>query len=464
MNLVALIALLGWAPLAWLMFMIMPARRAVALTYVAGWLFLPMASFDIPNVHIYTKMSAVGIGALVGVVVFDMPRLMAVRPSLADLPMVLWCIIPALSSISVGEGLGVVTTVNQVIVWGVPYLIGRAYFSHLEGLKEWAVWLVIGGLAYVPLVLFEARMSPQLHNWIYGFHAHDFGQTKRAGGWRPTVFMQHGLAVGLFMSSVALVTFWLWWTGAVRTIAGIRTSWLVLVTLGTAVLCRSTGATLLLLLGVVALLATAKMRTSLVVLGMLLFPAAYIGARVVLHWNGEELIDLAGMISPDRAASLRTRLNSEAWIVQNAREHWWLGNASFIWSGTALGEGAGQVISDSLWILILGRNGALGLAALEASMLLPVWRFLRHWPGRTWSDAKVAGGAALAVVVMVFMCDTLLNAMLNPLFAIAMGGLMSATLVRTESVRRSPAIGAGRRMIPSTEPGTADGERGSRPA
>ena len=59
---------------------------------------------------------------------------------------------------------------------------------------------VLGGLIYVPLCLFEVRMSPQLHNMVYGFAQHSFGQTVRGGGWRPMVFMQHGLAVGLFMS------------------------------------------------------------------------------------------------------------------------------------------------------------------------------------------------------------------------------------------------------------------------
>ena len=55
--------------------------------------------------------------------------------------------------------------------------------------------IFIGGLLYVPLCLFEIRMSPQLHKLVYGFHQHIFAQTFRFEGWRPTVFLQHGLAV-----------------------------------------------------------------------------------------------------------------------------------------------------------------------------------------------------------------------------------------------------------------------------
>ena len=38
--------------------------------------------------------------------------------------------------------------------------------------------LLIGGLIYIPFCLFEIKMSPQLHKWVYGYHQHAFDQNE----------------------------------------------------------------------------------------------------------------------------------------------------------------------------------------------------------------------------------------------------------------------------------------------
>src|SRR5262249_41129920 len=70
--------------------------------------------------------------------------------------------------------------------------------------------LVIAGLAYSPLMLFEIRMSPQLHILFYGYLPHKFIQTVRGEGFRPVVFLGHGLLVAFFAmtSFVAAAAFW----------------------------------------------------------------------------------------------------------------------------------------------------------------------------------------------------------------------------------------------------------------
>ena len=42
-------------------------------------------------------------------------------------------------------------------------------------------------------------MSPQLHSWVYGFFPHSWGQQVRYGGFRPVVFLGHGLWVSIFL-------------------------------------------------------------------------------------------------------------------------------------------------------------------------------------------------------------------------------------------------------------------------
>lgn len=62
-------------------------------------------------------------------------------------------------------------------------------------------FLVIAGLIYTVPMLYEIRMSPQLHTIFYGYFPHSFGQQARGGGFRPVVFMGHGLLVGFLRLS-----------------------------------------------------------------------------------------------------------------------------------------------------------------------------------------------------------------------------------------------------------------------
>ncbi|MBV5327317.1 MAG: hypothetical protein JZU65_06720, partial [Chlorobium sp.] len=84
--------------------------------------------------------------------------------------------------------------------WGVPFLAGRIYFKDESTIKDLHRGIIIGGLIYMVLCLYEIRMSPQLNNMLYGFFPHSWVQHLRYGGFRPIVFMQHGLMVALWMA------------------------------------------------------------------------------------------------------------------------------------------------------------------------------------------------------------------------------------------------------------------------
>jgi len=56
----------------------------------------------------------------------------------------------------------ILSTIDSITTWLIFYWAGRRYFPVPSRLKELAVALAVGGLAYVPLALFEVRMSPQL--------------------------------------------------------------------------------------------------------------------------------------------------------------------------------------------------------------------------------------------------------------------------------------------------------------
>jgi hypothetical protein len=434
----------GWIPMVLLLFAALPPRRAVISAFLVAWLFLPMVGYDLPGLPDYTKTSATCAGVLLAAAIFDGARFLRFRPRFVDVPIAVWCLIPFFSAVSYGWGLyeGFASILNQTVQWGMPYFIGRLYFDDLRSIRELAIGVFIGGLVYTPLCLFEIRFSPQLHSMVYGFHQHSWIQTLRGGGYRPTVFMQHGLAVGTFMCTAALIGLWLWRTKALRSIMGVPSLWLAVAVAGTAVLCKSSGATVLMLLGIAILWATKWIRRPFLAAMLVATPAAYILLRTIAGWSGQELIDLARMISDERGNSLQSRLNSESVLWALVQPQLWVGSGRFIYSLQRINNEGPGVIPDGMWIIALGCNGLIGLAAFVGVLTLPPALLLRKVKARFWAHPAVAAAAVLAVVVALYMVDCLFNAMNNPILLLAAGGVASIASLRDPFVglaRRAPA-------------------------
>src|SRR5687767_13048880 len=177
------LALFGWPLVVLALCWLLPGRRAVVCAYVVAWLFLPVYEYKVPGLADWTKMSATSITLIIGVLFLDFGRVAAFRPRWFYGPIILWCLCGGASSLANGLGpyAGLSTVLDHIVVWGLPYFLGRLYFSDVEGLRDLALGLFIGGLAYIPFCLYEIRMSPQLHSIVYGFHQHSFSQTKRFG-------------------------------------------------------------------------------------------------------------------------------------------------------------------------------------------------------------------------------------------------------------------------------------------
>jgi hypothetical protein len=152
MNLVATLALFLWLPMVVGIFVSMPPRRAVVFSFIFAWLALPTVGFGLPGLPDYTKMSATVAGVLGSAIVLDQARFLALRPRWFDVPMIVWCFSAFISAITnqLGAYEGVSSVLAEVVAWGLPYLIGRVYFTDLEGLRELALGIVIGGLPALP--------------------------------------------------------------------------------------------------------------------------------------------------------------------------------------------------------------------------------------------------------------------------------------------------------------------------
>jgi hypothetical protein len=417
-----------WIPVCIFLFMILPPRRAVIWSFLLAWLFLPMAGFSVPGLPDYTKMSATTIGVLIGAALFDSDRLLDFRLKWVDLPIVMYCTTPFITSYLNGLGLydGCAEIVRHLIIWGLPYFIGRVYFSDLEGIRELAIGLFIGGLIYVPFCLFEVRMSPHLHQWVYGFRQHSFGQTMRDGGFRPMVFMQHGLMVGMWMGMTTLIGIWLWKSKTIQQIGDMPMYLLVPLMIITVYFCKSKYAILLMLIGVMLLFTSKWMRTKWLVVAMLAVPFTYIYLRAEAVVTGEKIVGVAeSVFGVERSKSLSYRMRAENMLAERAMERPWFGWGA--WGAYRVNDEHGKdVITDSLWIIRFGQAGWMGIIGLGCMLLLPMLLVCFDWRVQLWTHPLVAPVVVLGMVVTMYMFDHLMNGMVNPIFMLAAGAVTSA--------------------------------------
>lgn len=445
MYLTVYIALYGWPLVVAALFAAMRPRRAVIVAFVGAWLFLPEASIKMAGLPDWTKAISATYGAMLGVAVFDSRSLAALRPRWIDIPMAVWCLAPLASSLTNGLGAydGASAALDQTVRWGIPYALGRMYFSDREGLRDLVVGVLIGGLIYVPLCLYEIRMSPHLHKTVYGFHAQWFGQTKRFGGFRPSVFMQHGIMVGMWMASAAIVSAWMWASGALRRLWGAPIWSLFAALAGTTVLVKSLAAILWLAVGLGVIASLKLGRTRLAALALVAIPPAYLTARVGMNWSGDSMVQAAETISGARAQSLRYRFANEEMLKDKAAQRPLFGWGG--WNRSNVRNDRGKLIgtTDSLWIIAYGKTGGVGLLAMLFSILLPVALLLARTRAQWWLAPAHAPFAAMATLLLVYMLDNLINAMLNPVYVLGMGGLsgaLAASRLRRSTSRR---VGAG---------------------
>lgn len=438
------LALFGFLPLVLYLFNRFPAQRAVVVSFVAGYLFLPQPGFVasyrfVQGIPPYEKISAISYCVLVAIIVFDSKRLSSFQPSWIDVPMLSWCLFCPLAA-QFTNGLSPISpTTAQIMNWGMPYFIGRIYFNDLAGLRQLAVGIFAGGIVYVPLCLLEMRIAPTLHLRVYGYHARvDFSQTMRYGGYRPTVFLEHGLWVGMWMMAATLLGIVLWRTKVIKKLWNYPINWLLLVLFVTFILVKSTGAYLYLAIAIGIWFSSRWLRTPLpmLLISLALSANLYMGATGELYKLPQvnDFLIASEISNNDRSQSLAFRLGNEKILSAKARL-----KMAFGWGdggGNRIYDASGKDISvtDSLWIIAFGQHGAFGLISFTVALILPSLSFaFLSYPPSTWSNSKVAPAAGLALLLILYLLDSSLNAMACPVFMLANGGLAGLVLKEPET-------------------------------
>ena len=417
----------GWLPFTLMLFAAMRPKAAAAASLILGWLFLPGAVYDFPGIPDYTKITATCFPILLGTFLFDFQRLTKLYPSKMDIPIIVLCCCAFVSSLSNGLGVydGFSGVLRQIFEWGFAYAIGKMYFSDQEGLHDLAKWIVIGGLIYIPFCLWEMRMAPTLHEHLYGFRTDRFATSIRFAGYRPTVFLQHGTAVGIWMMSSVLMGIWLWRTKTVEHLGGIPMGLLVSTLLIIFLLCRSLNSIVLFAGGLVTYHLIRFWGLKSTVLCLALIPVFYIVSRNTEVLTTDRLVEIAEQVSEDRAQSLYGRLYHEERLAEKAWEQPWFG-----WGGWGRNrvydeQGEDTSVTDGLWVLTFGIYGLVGLVSLGLVLLLPTVVFWRRFRLADWGQPDLAPMAGFACILPLYVIDCLMNAMVNPIYTVAAGGILA---------------------------------------
>jgi len=443
----AIFALIVWVPITVGLFTVMSPRKAAVVSLIGAWLVLPPTGIPLSGIPDYTKVTATILGLFIGVLLFDLPRLIAFRPRWYDLPVIVMCICPFVAAIANGDTTydGISASLDVIFPWAFPYFFGRLYFGDLEGLHALALGMIVGGVGYIIPCLIEIRLSPQLGNWVYGLSG--WGGI-RLGGYRPKVFLANGLELGTWMGAASLAAWWIWRSGTLKAMAGIPFGTVLLPSLLiTNVLCRSSGALLLLMIGMATLWGSVRFKTKAFLVALILLTPSYYIVRIPRLWSGEGVYELLkSNFDEERAWSLEFRFRNENLLVERALERPFTGWGGF---GRSLqidyqklraAGVANRIIPDGLWVIALGSSGFIGLAALTLVILLPPILFLTRFPPGQWLEPRVAPAAMFAVLLSLFMLDCILNAMINLIYVVAMGGLIATVPSRSrfESRRETP--------------------------
>jgi len=335
----------------------------------------------------------------------------------------------------------------------LPFAVGQRVYRTERDLRDLFEVMTSCVLIYAPLFLFEVRMSPQLHRWVYGYHPSEFIQSVRGGGFRPMVFMNHGLVVAMFLLTGFVAALALRHRGASR--LQPRPGWRAAIAGVLVLLSRSLGATIY--AGVAVLmhrfLSPRALARVLVVIAALV--VTYPLLRATAAFPAERVVEFFRRISPDRSASLLFRFDQEEQLLARARlrpNYGWGG-----WGRNQIWAPWGQMISvtDGYWIIMLGAFGYVGFGCFFALLLIPVLRFVWYRKRQPPSAQRLCG--ALALLVSLFAIDQLPNALPGFMLLTYAGALFSLSrdlARRPARPRRQRAAEAAEATVapPGTEP------------
>ena len=434
-NLFAFVTLLSWPVVAAVLFRRLPVGRAIIASLLVAYLFLPPppAGFDFPLLPPLTKETIPSLVMVLACLILHRDRIRFLPETLVGRALVIVFICSPMATVltntepvfwgqmglpalKLREGL---STMIQQAMLIAPFLMARNFLRTPDDHRDILKALFVGGMVYSVLMLVEVRLSPQLNIWVYGFFQHNFDQMIRFGGFRPIVFLYHGLWVSFFAMTAVVSAVALARGSATRVAVGfwLAAAYLLVV----LILSKSLGA-IIYGVALVPLVAVLSSRMQLRVAALMAFVAlAYPlmkGADLVPQ---EAMLQQAENVDADRANSLRFRFQQETILLERAQEKplfgWGLWGRNHIWDGATKTI---LTVTDGRWIIIIGVLGWVGFLA-EFGLL--AWPIFLMW-GRSGQGQVSPWVGPMALMLGVNMIDLIPNATLTPLTWLMAGALL----------------------------------------
>ena len=471
------LVLYSWPLVTLYLFKRMPLQEALVWSVVSAYLLLPLiTAFDLPLVPPFDKQFVSNVSATVMCVAFAVaqrrgPRMVQARHAgIANRPqgaapaervfvvrrgrMLFWGLLlllfgttlitvldnskPLIQGLRILQGLKIydMFSINfGLMIMLLPFLLARRYLatpeSHLILLKIF----VVGCVAYSVLALWEVRMSPQLNKQIYGFANHKWGQAVRGGGYRPMVFMNHGLwlAILFAMSSIASMAIW---RDQLKSAESSKWLFISIYLMAVLVLCKS--------LGALAILVMLLPLVFIFGVGMQLFIAAIISGIIIFYpmlrgadWVPTKTIaNITASIDEARAHSIQYRFDNEDELLAHANKKPLSGWGSWGRNRVANEKGVESAATDGYWVIIVGVYGWLGYIAHFGLLIAPVVMLALN--RRRFQLTHATSG--LAIVLVGALVDLIPNATISPITWLMAGALMgryqtAEAVVKEQNVR-----------------------------
>lgn len=322
-----------------------------------------------------------------------------------------------------------------------PFLLGLAYFNTYERQVLLLRFVAIGAVLYTLPVLWEVRMSPQLHTTLYGYFPHSFAQQHRAGGFRAVVFLGHGLLVATFLAVGFTCLFAL---HKARVKAWRFDNKLLLFLLfATIILQKSYGAFAYALLAVITIAVLSPRKIHLLTVAIAMLFLTYPLTSSIGVFPHQQIINTAASFNTDRASSLGFRFKHETTLLQHALEKPVFGWGT--WGRHRIYDpetGADLSTTDGHWIITLGTGGWLKFITLYYFIVMAIvlaYKSQKYVRGSDNENNKQYIMAVHSLVVALILVDQMPNSSLQPIYWFVVGSLFGRSLTLSNNQKLKDA-------------------------
>lgn len=445
------VALIGWFPLTMGLFLLLRPHIAAAISLSYGVAFLPsLREIDLPVIPDLNQYTVPVIGCIVMVALRSPRRLMAARPGTGADLLVIGLMIgsfltnvtnmdPQIFGPTILPGMSLTDTVNDSLEtlfrFGLPFLLGRALVRNEQEATDVLLVLATLTLLYLPFIFVEFWIGPFWHPFVYGSHPaiETFWHSVRMGGYRPNVFMNHGLTLSGFMCYMSIVSAGLYRL-KVKPHRIPNGPYAVLVTAFT-MWCKSRAVWLYIL---VAVPATIYLKPRLNMLAITILAAAVIGypfLRSVDVLPIREINEIAAEYGGQMATvSFMQRIETEDDIMRRTAERYWFGwggySRFFIYDPVT---GRTRSVMDGYWVVAFGEGGIFRFLQLYGFLLFPIFYAYSRF-GRMRSKHAQIIAVTLGWIVVIRTFDLIPNSTLDP-YLTFLGGALVRLVQETTKTR-----------------------------